>query len=90
MKNDLMNAIAPYLPGFLGALLKTLKDKNKGFWEHVVGVIGGSLVSFYFAEPLVAFLQLEDTYLSAISFGVGYVGLNLIEMSIQWLFKQRP
>lgn len=80
--------IGPYIPGFLGALLKTLREKDKRFWEHVFGVVGGSLVSFYFATPLVDWFNLSPDYMSAIGFGVGYMGLNFIELFIQWLFKK--
>lgn len=77
---------SPWLAGALGAVVALRGVPGTSWWERVLNVLSGSLLSGFFSPALSEYFGMTTpAMLSAMAFAVGLFGLNLMAAILDFI-----
>jgi len=82
-------SVAALVPSFIGATLRTMRDQGKNFWEHVIGVISGVATAAFLTPFFIQVSGMPEQSEAGIGFGLGYMGLSVVEAAMEYLKKKK-
>jgi len=81
-------SIESIIPALIGALIKTSKDKtNTTLASRLISVFSGIATAAFITPIVMSITGLEGNMTAGVAFGLGYLGLNVVEFLFEKLKK---